>query len=206
MKSQLLLALAICFALNNLRAADTNAPTATVTNIVVAPYILTPPAPATPRINGADVFGVRPGSPVLFTIPATGDRPMTFSADKLPRGLALDAKTGRITGSLKTKGEFAVTLHAKNSLGTADKKFRIVVGDQLALTPPMGWNSWNCFAQAVTEDRVKSAADAMVKSGLINHGWTYINVDDFWQNHRNSQDATLQGPFRDTKGIIVPNS
>jgi alpha-galactosidase len=206
MKSQLLLALAICLALNNLHAADTNTPAATATNIIVAPYILTPPAPTTPRINCADVFGVRPGSPFLFTIAATGDRPMTFSADKLPRGLKLDSKTGRITGALKTKGEFTVTLHAKNSLGTADKKFRIVVGDQIALTPPMGWNSWNCFAGAVTEERVKSAAEAMVKSGLINHGWTYINVDDYWQNHRNSKDPTLQGPFRDAQGNVVPNS
>src|SRR5882724_3918781 len=101
MKSRPLLALALCFALNNLRAADTNAsavsvtnaPAAPVTNIVVAPYILTPPAPATPRINGPDVFGVRPGSPFLYTIPATGDRPMTFSADNLPRGLKLDSET-----------------------------------------------------------------------------------------------------------------
>jgi alpha-galactosidase len=46
----------------------------------------------------------------------------------------------------------------------------------------------------------------MVKSGLINHGWTYINVDDFWQNHRNSKDPTLRGPFRDLHGYIVPNS
>ena len=189
-------------------------------------YILTPPAPATPRINGANVFGVRPGSPFLYTIPATGDRPMTFSAKNLPAGLKVDSKTGRITGSLQggkaapanakggyllshqpsAVGTYVVTLVAKNALGTAEKKFRIVVGDQIALTPPMGWNSWNCFAQAVTEDRVKSAADAMVKSGLINHGWAYINVDDFWENHRNSQDQTLRGPFRDTNGIIVPNS
>ncbi|MGA2855134.1 MAG: putative Ig domain-containing protein, partial [Verrucomicrobiota bacterium] len=205
MKSRLLLALCLCVTVH-LRAADTNAPVAPATNAVIAPYILTPPAPATPRINGANIFGVRPGSPFLYTIPATGDRPMTFSAKKLPRGLKLDAKTGRITGKLKKKGETAVTLRAQNALGTSEKKFRIVVGDQIALTPPMGWNSWNCFAQAVTEDRVKSAADAMVKSGLINHGWTYINVDDFWQNHRNSQDATLRGPFRDTNGIIMPNS
>ena len=46
----------------------------------------------------------------------------------------------------------------------------------------------------------------MVKSGLINHGWTYINVDDYWQNHRDSKDPTLRGPFRDTNGFIVPNS
>ncbi|MEJ0090865.1 MAG: NPCBM/NEW2 domain-containing protein [Limisphaerales bacterium] len=89
---------------------------------VVTPYILTPPVPATPRINGANVFGVRPGSPFMFTIPATGDRPMTFSADNLPRGLKLDPKTGHITGTLKTKGEFIVTFHAKNSLGGAGEK------------------------------------------------------------------------------------
>jgi alpha-galactosidase len=172
----------------------------------VAPYVLTPPAPATPRINGANVFGVRPGSPFMFTIPVTGDRPMKFSADHLPRGLKLDAKTGHITGVLKNKGELMVTLRADNALGTAEKKFRIICGDQIALTPPMGWNSWNCFAGAVSEERVKSAADAMVKSGLINHGWTYINVDDYWQNHRDSKDPTLSGPFRDKDGVIVPNS
>ena len=172
----------------------------------VAPYILTPSAPATPRINGANVFGVRPGSPFLFTIPATGERPMTFSAKNLPRGLKLDSKTGRITGALKTKGEFTVTLRANNPLGMAEKKFRIVVGDQIALTPPMGWNSWNCFAGAVSADKVKRAADAMIKSGLVNHGWTYINIDDFWENHRDSKDPTLRGEFRDAKGFIVPNS
>jgi alpha-galactosidase len=199
MKSRLLLALCLCFAIN-LNAADTNAP------VAPAPYILTPPAPATPRINGPDVFGVRPGSPLLYTIPAIGDRPMKFSAKNLPWGLKVDSKTGRITGKLKKKGDVVITLIAKNSLGSAEKKFHIVVGDRIALTPPMGWNSWNCFAGAVTEERVKSAADAMVKSGLINHGWAYINVDDYWQNHRNSKDTTLQGPFRDKRGNIVPNS
>jgi alpha-galactosidase len=131
---------------------------------------------------------------------------MAFSAKNLPRGLKLDIQTGHITGVLKKKGEFIVTLGAKNALGAAEKKFRIVCGDQMALTPPMGWNSWNCFAGAVSEEKVKSAAEAMVKSGLINHGWTYINVDDYWQNHRDSKDPTLQGPFRDTNGFIVPNS
>ena len=172
----------------------------------VAPYILTPAAPPQPRINGASVFGVRPGSPFLFTIPATGERPMTFSAQHLPKGLRLDPATGSITGHLDKPGEFQVTLRAKNGLGQAEKPFRIVCGDQIALTPPMGWNSWNCFAHAVTEERVKHAAEVMVKSGLINHGWTYINVDDFWQNHRDSKDPTLQGPFRDTKGFVVPNA
>ena len=130
MKSRLLLAFCLCVAVH-LRAADTNAPIVPVVFITNAPYILTPPAPATPRINGPDVFGVRPGSPFLYTIPATGDRPMTFSAKSLPRGLKVDSKTGRITGQLKKKGESVITLTAKNKLGTAQKKFRIVVGDQI---------------------------------------------------------------------------
>lgn len=171
----------------------------------VEPYILTPPAPVTPRINGANIFGVRPGSPVLFTIPATGKRPMRFSAKNLPRGLKLDSKTGQITGVLKKKGEYIVMLRAENSLGTSEKKFRIICGNQIALTPPMGWNSWNCFAHAVSAEHVKHAADAMVKSGLINHGWTYINIDDYWENHRDSADPTLRGAIRDAQGNIVPN-
>jgi alpha-galactosidase len=174
--------------------------------------ILTPKPGPEPRINGAKVFGVRPGSPFLFTIAATGERPMTFSADDLPPGLKLDSETGRITGtapslkSLTKSAPYTVTLRAKNAKGVAEKKFRIVVGEKIALTPPMGWNSWNCFAGAVSADRVKRAADAMVSSGLINHGWTFINIDDFWQNHRDSKDATLRGEFRDKDGVIVPNS
>src|SRR5437868_351746 len=196
----------IAFSLLSIALLAANAIAAPAAAPSVEPYILTPPAPASPRINGASVFGVRPGSPFLFTIAATGDRPMSFSAQNLPQGLKLDPATGRITGTLAMKGEHSVMLRAKNSRGSVEKKFRIVCGDQIALTPPMGWNSWNCFAGEVSEVRVKSAADAMVKCGLINHGWTYINVDDFWQNHRNSKDVTLQGPFRDTNGFVVPNS
>ena len=50
-------------------------------------YILTPKAGPEPKINGPKVFGVRPGHPVIFTIPASGTRPMTFSADNLPNGI-----------------------------------------------------------------------------------------------------------------------
>jgi len=168
-------------------------------------YILTPPAPATPRINGASVFGVRPGSPFLFTVPATGDRPMTFSAKGLPEGLQLNAQTGRITGRIAKEGTSVATLVAENAKGRAERSLRILCGDRIALTPPMGWNSWNCFAGEVTADRVKRAADTLVKTGLINHGWTYINVDDFWQHHRESNDPTLAGEARDAKGNILPN-
>ena len=140
------------------------------TNIVEQAVILTPPSPPTPRINGAGVFGVRPGAPFLYTIPATGDRPMRFFAKQLPGGLNLDPQTGRITGILKNKGEFIVTLGATNALGGAEKKFRMVCGDKIALTPPMGWNSWNYYHCNINEQKIRAAADAMVSLGLINHG------------------------------------
>jgi alpha-galactosidase len=165
--------------------------------------ILTPPAPREPRVSGPRVFGVRPGRPVLFTIPATGERPVTFAARNLPAGLALDSKTGRITGTLAKEGEYAVTLVATSARGRAERVLKIIVGDRIALTPPMGWNSWNCWAQAIDEEKVRAAADGMASSGLANHGWTYINIDDCWQGERRPPAYALQpkGNFPDLKGL-----
>jgi alpha-galactosidase len=164
--------------------------------------VLTPKAPPTPRINSAKVVGVRPTHPLLFTIAATGDRPMTFSADGLPEGLSLDSSSGFITGSVVKAGSYLVKVHASNSLGKADGDLRIEVGDRIALTPPMGWNSWNCFATAVSDEKVRAAADAMVKSGLINHGWTYINIDDCWEVRSREPEDKRRAP----DGHILTNN
>jgi len=174
--------------------------------IASEPYILTPKPSDKPKLTGARIFGVRPGSPFQHLVTATGDRPITFSAKGLPKGLKIDSNTGLITGVVSKTGTYTVVLGAKNAKGKAERQFRIVCGDHIALTPPMGWNSWNCFAHEVSADRVKRAADAMVKSGLINHGWTYINIDDFWENHRDSKDQSLRGKLRDDAGYIIPNS
>jgi alpha-galactosidase len=169
------------------------------------PYILTPKPSAKPKINSASVFGVRPGSPFQFRIPATGDRPMTFLVTGLPQGLKLDQKTGLITGKLVKAGTYVIQLKAKNAKGIAEKSLRIICGDKIALTPPMGWNSWNCFAHEVSGEKVKRAAEVMVRTGLINYGWNYVNIDDYWQNNRDSKDPSLQGKLRDEAGNIVPN-
>jgi alpha-galactosidase len=166
-------------------------------------YILTPKALTTPQINSAAVFGVRPESPFLFRIPATGERPMTFYVKGLPKGLKLDSQTGIITGKLDEKGTFEVNLMAQNAKGKTSKKLKINCGDRIALTPTMGWNSWNCFGLEVSADKVKRAADALVKSGLADHGWSYINIDDSWQYNRDSKDHPK---MRDEKGFIIPNS
>lgn len=167
--------------------------------------ILTPKPLPTPRINGTKVFGVRPGSPFLFTIPATGERPMEFSAEGLPDTLKLDPATGRITGTVEKRGEYVVTLRAKNALGTAERKFKIVVGDTLALTPHMGWNSWYCFDMRVTDRNMRDAADAMVRTDMINHGYMYVNIDEGWAYKPGAKDPEWQGEPRDAKGYVNSN-
>jgi alpha-galactosidase len=160
-------------------------------------------APLPPRINGPSIFGVRPGSPFLYRIPATGDRPMSFGADRLPPGLSVDQPTGEITGSLAQPGSHEVVLWARNSTGTNERKFRIVVGESISLTPAMGWNSWNCWATSVDQEKVLRSARAMVSTGLADHGWTYINIDDTWQGARTGAGHALQGnsKFPDMKGL-----
>ncbi|HEY2148708.1 MAG TPA: putative Ig domain-containing protein, partial [Pirellulales bacterium] len=157
-----------------------------------AAVIRTPKPPAAPRINGPRVYGERPGRPFLFTIPVTGERPIVYSADGLPEGLSLDGKTGRITGSVARPGEYRVSLAASNSIGRHTERLVIKIGEQICLTPPMGWNSWNCFGAKVDQQKMAAQADAMASSGLVQHGWTYINIDDAWQGRRGGPDHVLQ--------------
>lgn len=169
--------------------------------------ILTPPPPREPRINGARVFGVRPGSPVLFTIPVTGERPVTLEVEGLPSGLSLDRGRGLLTGTVAKAGSYRMTFRAANAYGTAARDWRLEVGERIALTPPMGWNSWNCFAHTVSDASIRTAAQAMVESGLSRHGWSYVNIDDYWQTCPGERtDMSLMGPARDSAGRILPNA
>jgi len=167
------------------------------------PEILTPPPAPQPRINGAKVFGVRPGRPVLYTIAATGRRPMEFSAADLPDGLELDRPTGRIRGSLAERGTYRVLLRAENALGRAERELRIVVGDEILLTPLLGCNTWGGWGPRVTDENLRAAAKAMVDSGLIEHGWQYVNIDDGWQGRRGGPYNAIQPneKFGDMKGL-----
>ncbi len=158
------------------------------------PYILTPKPSPSPKINGAKIFGVRPNSPFLFKIAATGKKPLQYSVENLPEGLKVNGTNGVITGSLKTRGEYKMNFIVKNSAGIAKSEFTVKCGDLLALTPPMGWNSWNCWGLSVSDERLKASAQAMIDKGLIDHGWIYMNIDDGWE-----------AEARNDKGEIVSN-
>lgn len=155
-------------------------------------YVLTPAAAPEPRINGARVVAIQPLTPFHFKIPTTGERPINFTAENLPAGLQLDSNTGIITGHLNTKGSYPVTINAANKRGQTSRTLRIEAGDKLALTPPMGWNSWQCWGPDINEKRIRATAEAMVKYGLVDYGWSYINMDDGWQGTRGGPFNALQ--------------
>ena len=148
-------------------------------------YMLTPEPSPRPIINGPNVFGVRPGSSFLYTIPVSGERPMKFSASSLPEGITVDSDTGFISGTIADRSiaNYQVTLNVENASGKASKDFTIKVGEEICLTPPLGWNSWNCWSRRVSQERVLRSARAMVSKGLNNYGFTYVNIDGNWQNN-----------------------
>jgi len=72
----------------------------------------------------------------------------------------------------------------------------------LAATPPMGWNSWNHYRAKVDDATIRATADAMVKSGMRDAGYIYVNIDDTWEGQRDGQ-GTIQanGKFPDMKAL-----
>ena len=158
---------------------------------VHAQEILTPKHGPEPRINAPHIFGVRPGHPIVFTIPVAGERPITYSAVHLPQGVTLNPSTGMLSGTILKPGEYIILIEVKNITGKAKAPFKILVGENIALTPPMGWNHYNIFGTHITQDQVLEQAKAMVSSGLIEHGWSYMNIDDGWQGKRGGKNMAL---------------
>jgi alpha-galactosidase len=70
-----------------------------------------------------------------------------------------------------------------------------------AQTPPLGWNSWNAYSCAVTEDDIRAAADAMVETGLREAGYEYLVVDDCWMAEETDDGALRADPIDFPSGI-----
>ena len=87
--------------------------------------------------------------------------------------------------STRTAVQFLVVCCALSAVSVAQTK--------LAATPPMGWNSWNHFAEKVDDKTIRATADALVSTGLRDAGYVYLNIDDTWEGQR------------DTSGVIHSN-
>ena len=179
---------------------STNAPAAPAVEV---PYIASSKPALEPRVNGPRIVGMTPGKPFQFLIPATGEGPLKFSARGLPASLTLDGSTGIISGSLKRAGTSVVEIIVQVPRGVARGKLTIVGGEhKLALTPPMGWNSWNIWNHNVDEAKVRVAADWMIKTGLAAHGYQYVNIDDCWEDGRDTNGViTVNKKFGDIKAL-----
>ncbi|MFC9330993.1 glycoside hydrolase family 27 protein, partial [Kitasatospora sp. NPDC057015] len=102
--------------------------------------------------------------------------------------------TRRVRVALRRALGAAVALSAAVAVMTVAPTAQ-ALENQLALTPPMGWNSWNKYGCSVTEAKVKAEADAIVASGLKDAGYSYVTVDDCWM--ASSRDAVTGGLVAD---------
>ncbi|MEG1260527.1 MAG: glycoside hydrolase family 27 protein [Akkermansia sp.] len=163
---------------------------------------LTPEVSKKPAINGAKVYGARPGSPILYHVAVSGERPMKIVAQKLPAGLKMDAQ-GNIRGKISAKGTYPITIGAVNKHGKATDIITLKIGEDLCLTPPMGWNSWYSYSEAINQENILHVANLFVEKGLVNHGWSFVNIDDCWQGERGGPMKAIQSnkKFPDMKGM-----
>jgi alpha-galactosidase len=91
---------------------------------------------------------------------------------------------------------FAVLFLVAASSSSFAQKF-----DGLALTPPMGWNSWNKFGCDVDEKLIRETADAIVASGMKAAGYEYVVIDDCWHGERDSLGFIRPDPTRFPSGM-----
>ena len=87
---------------------------------------------------------------------------------------------------------------------TMDVQNRELYSNGTALTPPMGWSSWNTFRQNISEELILSTAKAVKDSGLLDAGYQYINLDDCWQSSLRDKDGRLQGDLEKFPNGIQP--
>jgi len=96
---------------------------------------------------------------------------------------------------------FILLIFVASAFAQTDTAAKASPSARLALTPPMGWNSWNKFGCNVSEDMIKGMADAMVKSGMKDAGYQYVVIDDCWQVSRDKEGNIVADPQRFPSGI-----
>jgi alpha-galactosidase len=156
-----------------------------------------------PSLNFPRIAGTTPGHEFIYRIPITGKRPFTITTGPLPSGLSIDSKNGVIHGSLKKDGEYKIQVTVRNDDGECGGTIVITGGKKkLVPTPPMGWNSWNVWGVEVDDAKVRAAAEMLVKTGLADQGYQYVNIDDGWEAGR-ADDGTIltNEKFPDMKSL-----
>jgi len=88
------------------------------------------------------------------------------------------------------------------ALATVSATAQTPAAPQVALTPPMGWNSWNYFAGKVDDKGIRAAADQLVATGMKDAGYVYVNIDDTWEGQRDANGVLhANEKFPDMKAL-----
>ena len=148
-----------------------------------------------PCFHAPKVFGVRPGSRFFLVLPVEGED-TSVNCINPPDGTVFDTASNCLAGQIAKEGFFRLRFEAENPAGSVSCEVLLIAGDRIQLTPPMGWNSWYCFSEGVSDSRIREIAAAMVERGLAAHGWNFINIDDCWQGERGGPYGALQGNER----------
>ena len=141
---------------------------------------LAKPFEGAPSINLPRVIGASAKKPIIFRIPVTGKRPVSISLENIPDGLTL--KDNILQGQVERDGEYELVLTAENELGKAQKRTTLEIKPQNVLvTPLLGFTSWNAFGSDITQEKIEGIASSLVKYGISEYGYSYVNTDSGWQ-------------------------
>lgn len=155
-----------------------------------------------PKINLPSVYGASPKKPIILRIATTGERPMTFGARNLPKGLELVDNI--ISGSIASAGEYEITLTACNAIGEDSKKITLEIKEgNILVTPLLGFTSWNAFGSEVSQEKMLGIAHRLVELGITEYGYSYVNLDSGWQYKYGGEfDAIMpNAKFSDMKAM-----
>lgn len=155
------------------------------------------------RYNGPARLGVRPGNEFCFSLPLTGCRSIELEEPQNAAGISFCPSRRTLSGTVGQAGIRNLRFRAEGPGGEIRFRVELVAGEEIALTPPMGWNSWYCFSESVGDAKIREAARGMADRGLSRHGWSYISIDDCWQGTRRDGTGPLPGNerFPDMAGL-----
>ena len=109
-------------------------------------------------------------------------------------------KCGRTSGQINMK-VLVMGFFILGNMFSAAAQEKLTSWDSLALTPPMGWNSWNFFEGKINEQVVRSMADAMASNGMKKAGYTYLVIDDLWVGGRDNKNRLFADTSRFPHGM-----
>lgn len=148
------------------------------------------------RLACANMVFSKPSTPFMHKI-RVSDNNKIVKAYNLPQGLTWNSKRRLVEGQIDTEGDYTYSVEVRNADGslafTEGIKLK-VSNDLIQPTPMMGWQSWNVLGKNISHDKLLAQAQKMIDLGLLDAGYNYLGVDDFWSKDYKSRDNGTNYP------------